>query len=124
MIPTPINISLEPNKGNKKNPNTKVPTTLPKVLTAYNVPALEATPSKREVPNLIAKGPTMPKKVKLGKNKIKALTKAPARKPNGSVANSTGRAIHGIIRVKNAANAIIKDKPVRCAQSAHLPPTK
>ncbi len=47
--------------------------------------------SRREVASLIACGPVIPIRVKLGENNTKALTKTPARKPSGSVANNTGR---------------------------------
>ena len=66
----------------------------------------------------MAKGPTMPSKVRLGENSASALTKAPARSPSGSVASKTGRVIHGIESVNRAASAMINESPVRFARSA------
>src|SRR5690554_5991085 len=87
-------------------------------------PALAPTPSSREVVNLMAKGPTIPRNAKLGENKTSALTKAPARKPNGSVVSRMGRLDQGINSVNRAAKPIISESPVRFALSAQWPPAK
>ena len=77
-----------------------------------------------EVDNLIAKGPTIPSIIKLGKNKINALINAPVRKPKESVAKSTGRVNQGINNINKAANAMMSDNPVLFALSDQRPPIK